>query len=349
MPEHNAQNAQNTQNAYNAQTHDTQNKHHNMFDNGPIIIDIEGPTLLEREHALIQHPAVGGVLLFTRNYRDKETLKKLVQDLKHVAAKPLLIAVDHEGGRVWRFKEGFSKLPPAKFFGEKYDENPTEGLKLAREAGQTMAAELLECGVDLSLAPVLDLDKGISQVILDRAFHREPAIIVKLATAFIEGMNAAGMPATGKHFPGHGGCAPDSHVAKPIDDRSLSQLLKEDIIPFQALIANQLLAFIMPAHIVFPAVDSLPVGFSKIWLQDILRQQLGFKGIIISDCLSMKGAAIEKETDKDNGDANDNNLALRTKMAIEAGCNKVIIAQQSREALADILNSLLNKNLIQIS
>jgi beta-N-acetylhexosaminidase len=293
---------------------------------GPMMIDLEGTTLAASERELLQHPRVGGVILFTRNYQGIDSLKQLIKEIREAAKKPILISVDHEGGRVWRFKEGFTKLPAAKLYGEMYEQDPAAGLTLARNAGWTMAAELLDCGIDLSLTPVLDLDKGESEIIGDRAFHRDPHIVAKLAKAFIEGMNQVGMSATGKHFPGHGGCALDSHIAQPVDARSLEVLLADDIIPFQILHSS--LGAIMPAHITYPAVDSVPAGFSNRWLQEILRNKIGFQGAIISDCLSMKGAAI-------GGD-----FVVRARMAIDAGCDMVILAQQDRSVVAWVLDNL---------
>lgn len=293
---------------------------------GPVMIDLEGKTLLPSEHALLAHPRVGGVILFTRNYQNLDQLKALIADIRSVASKPLLLAVDHEGGRVWRFNEGFTKLPPAKRYGDLYQQDQAEALKLAHNAGWVMASELLDCGIDFSLAPVLDLEKNVSEVIGDRAFSRDPSVVSECAKAFIQGMNAVGMQATGKHFPGHGGCALDSHIAQPVDKRTLDELLADDLIPFVNL--SGLLTAVMPAHITYPAVDTVPAGFSRRWLQDILRQQLQFKGAIISDCLSMKGAAI-------GGD-----FVVRAQMAIDAGCDMVILCQQARDLVSWFLDNL---------
>lgn len=293
---------------------------------GPVMIDLEGKTLLPSEHALLAHPRVGGVIFFTRNYQDIAQLKALIIDVRAAAQKPLLLAVDHEGGKVWRFNEGFTKLPPAKHYGDLYQQDSGEALKSAHNAGWVMATELLDCGIDFSLAPVLDLEKGMSEVIGDRAFARDPQVVSELAKAFIQGMNAVGMSATGKHFPGHGGCIPDSHIAKPVDDRTLEALLTDDLIPFTNL--SGILGAVMPAHITYPAVDTVPAGFSRRWLQDILRGQLAFKGAIISDCLSMKGAAI-------GGD-----FVVRAQMAIDAGCDMVILCQQTRDLVMWFLDNL---------
>lgn len=296
---------------------------------GSLMIDLEGTELTPEERVLLQHKTVGGVILFARNFHSITQLKTLVQDIRTTSKKALLIAVDHEGGRVWRFEQGFTKLPAAQHYGELYAENPDNALHVARNAGWIMAAELLDCGIDFSLAPVLDIDKGVSSVIGDRAFSSDPHIISRLAGAFIEGMNHVGMAATGKHFPGHGGCAPDTHFAAAIDNRTLDLLLKDDLIPFRDLSSK--LGAIMPAHVLYPTVDSVPAGFSKIWLQDILRDNLGFKGAIISDCLSMKGAAI-------GGD-----FVVRARMALDAGCDMVILCQQTRELMQWVLDNVARR------
>lgn len=296
---------------------------------GPLMIDIEGIELTAAERGLLQHPAVGGIILFGRNYKDIDSLKSLVTDLRMTAKRPLLIAVDHEGGRVWRFQKDFTKLPAARRYGDLYRTDEKEGLELARNAGWVMAAELLDCGIDLSLAPVLDVDKGVSSVIGDRAFDTDPQVISRLAGAFIEGMNRVGMAATGKHFPGHGGCAPDSHFAEAVDSRTLEQLWVDDLIPFREL--NDKLSAVMPSHVLYPAVDSVPAGYSKVWLQTVLREQVHFTGAIISDCLSMKAAAI-------GGD-----FVIRARMALDAGCDMVILCQQERKLMQWVLDNLDRK------
>lgn len=293
---------------------------------GPVMIDIQGTELTELEKELIKHPSVGGILLFTRNYKNLNQLKDLVRDLRLISRRPLLIAVDHEGGRVWRFEEGFTKLPPVRQFGIVYDHNPKQAFQMAKDAASVMATELLDCGIDISLAPVLDLDKGISNVIGDRAFHGEPNAVASIAGAFVEGMKNAGMAATGKHFPGHGSCKPDTHFFKAEDNRAFDVIWGEDLVPFRKL--SEELKAVMPAHVFYPEVDSMPAGFSKIWLQDILRDKIGFKGAVISDCLSMKGAALE-------GD-----MVMRAHLALDAGCDMVIMAQQERKELLWILQKL---------
>jgi len=293
---------------------------------GPVMIDLEGLELKPEEGTLLKHVRVGGVILFSRNYQSPDQLRTLISDIRHTAKKPLLISVDHEGGRVWRFNDGFTKLPPAARYAEIYKKHKSKGLELSFNAGWIMAAELLDCGIDLSLAPVLDLNKGISEVVGDRAFDRDPKVVTVIAKSFIEGMNAVGMSATGKHFPGHGSCVLDSHIAKHIDPRTLDEMIAEDLIPFAKLSSR--LGAVMPAHVTYPEVDSVPAGFSKRWLQEILRKQLKFKGAIISDCLSMKGAAI-------GGD-----FVVRAQMAIDAGCDMVILCQQTRDLVAWVLDNL---------
>ena len=293
---------------------------------GPVMIDLEGLELKPEERALLKHARVGGVILFSRNYQNLDQLRNLVSDIRNTAKKPLLISVDHEGGRVWRFNDGFTKLPPAARYAALYKKNKTKGLELAYNAGWIMASELLECGIDISLAPVLDLNKEVSEVVGDRAFHRDPKIVTALAKSFVDGMNAVGMSATGKHFPGHGSCVLDSHIAKPVDPRTLEEIEGDDLIPFAKLSSR--LGAVMPAHVTYPTVDSVPAGFSKIWLQDILRKKLKFKGVILSDCLSMKGAAI-------GGD-----FVVRAQMAIDAGCDMVILCQQTRDLVSWVLDNL---------
>lgn len=292
---------------------------------GPVMIDVQGKALNEAERALLKHPNVGGVLLFTRNFESKKQVKQLIEDIRKAAAHPILIAVDHEGGRIWRFNEEFTKIQAAREYGQCYEQDPKQAKKLAQESGYKMAKELLECGLDLSFAPVLDLDK-VSEVIGDRAFHATPNVVSELATSFIDGMNQAGMQATGKHFPGHGSVVADSHLKEVVDTRLLSDIKQEDMIPFAKL--SPKLGAIMPAHIIFPQVDSVPTGYSAIWLQTILRKELNFDGAVISDCLSMQGAAM-------GGD-----FVLRARMALDAGCDMVILTQQDTATQKWVLDKL---------
>ncbi len=280
---------------------------------GPVILDIEGCELLQYEREILHHPQVGGLILFSRNFQSPEQLRNLVREIRQLRPN-LLICVDHEGGRVQRFREGFTHLPPMQCLGQVYARSPQEGLAQARELGWLMAAELLDCDLDLSFAPVLDVDDHQSDIIGDRAFAADPEVVASLASAFIDGMHEAGMAATGKHFPGHGGVKADSHLELPVDPRDWQVLCARDLIPFKALSAK--LDALMSAHIVFPQIDSELVSFSRHWLVQCAREQLGFKGLIFSDDLSMEGAAGAGA------------YAERAESALSAGCDVVLVCNR---------------------
>ena len=294
---------------------------------GPLMLDVAGTELAAADRARLAHPLVGGVILFARNYRDPEQLMALTGELRALKSPALLIAVDHEGGRVQRFRAGFTRLPPMHALGEVWDKHPHQAHTLARQTGFVLAAELRAHGVDLSFAPVLDLDYGASSVIGDRAFHRDPQAVTELAHALMLGMKEAGMGACGKHFPGHGYVAADSHVAVPIDERSLADLEAADLLPFRALIDLGLPA-LMPAHVIYPLIDDRPAGFSPVWIKDILRGRLGFEGALFSDDLTMAGASVA------------GSITDRVVAALTAGCDMALIC--NRPDLADQALAELN-------
>jgi beta-N-acetylhexosaminidase len=292
---------------------------------GPLMIDVQGKTLTEEDRDLMAHPLVGAVILFTRNFESIEQLERLVADIRAVRTPPLLVTVDHEGGRVQRFRKGFTVLPPMRMIGREYDLDPTAGRLLARQCGWLMAAELRAVGIDLSFAPCVDLDYGVSSVIGDRAFHRDPKVVSELAVSFMGGMREAGMAACGKHFPGHGFVAPDSHVAMPVDRRELADM-DEDVAPYRRLIDNGIAA-LMAAHVVFSEIDGRPAGFSRFWMTEELRNRLGFSGAIFTDDLSMAGAAVI-------GD-----MPARAEAALEAGCD-VLSLCNNRQGVLQVVDSL---------
>lgn len=282
---------------------------------GALIISVDGLELTSEDKEILNHPLVGGVILFARNYASKRQLTALCQDIRRSRKHPALIMVDQEGGRVQRFKGDFTTLPPMGRFGELFTANPALACREAAECGALMASELISAGVDLSLAPVLDVNRNLNTVIGDRAFHTDAETVTQLAIAFMRGMKQAGMPSVGKHFPGHGSVTVDSHIGLPVDQRTLADIAASDLEPFVGLIKAGIPA-IMAAHILFPAVDDKPVGFSARWLKDILRGQLGFEGVIISDDLNMEGANIST------------NYADRVAAAKEAGCDVLLLCNQ---------------------
>ena len=279
---------------------------------GPLMVDLAGTSISDTERDLLLRNEVGGVILFTRNFVSVDQITTLVDEIHGLRSPRLLVAVDHEGGRVQRFHEGFSRIPAAASYARAAGKDLQLGRQLAEKAGWLMAVELRACGIDFSFAPVLDLAHGLSGVIGDRAFHSKAATVSTLAYAFMHGMNKAGMQAVGKHFPGHGGVVEDSHVAMPVDHRELEELLRTDIVPFENMIENKLAA-IMPAHVIYDKVDDKPAGYSSFWIQNILRQRLGFQGVVFSDDLSMEAAGIA------------GGYGERAEAALTAGCDMALI------------------------
>jgi beta-N-acetylhexosaminidase len=274
---------------------------------GPLMVDIAGTELSADDIRVLAHPMVGSVLLFTRNYSNPRQVTALTAAIRALRMPHLLIAVDHEGGRVQRFREGFTRLPAARLLGRRFDEDRRDALGLAQSVGWLMASELRAVGVDFSFAPCIDLDYGVSEIIGDRAFHSDPDSVAALAVATLTGMREAGMPAIAKHFPGHGAVVADSHIALPVDRRKFADL-EADIRPYRPLIDNNL-AGIMAAHVVFPAVDALPASLSQRWITGVLRGELGFHGCVFADDLTMAGAAAF-------GD-----VIARAGLALDAGCD----------------------------
>jgi beta-N-acetylhexosaminidase len=282
------------------------------------MIDIAGTAMTVEERARLRHPLVGGVILFTRNYAAPAQLSALCTEIHTLRSPPLLIGIDHEGGRVQRCREGFTRVPPMRKLGEWWDRDATAALAGARAIGFTLAAELRACGVDLSFTPVLDLDYGASGVIGDRAFHRDPQAVAVLAGALSDGLREAGMACCGKHFPGHGFIRADSHLALPVDERSPADMA-EDLQPYHRLALDA----VMAAHVVYPQVDAQPAGFSSVWLCK-LRKEFGFQGAIFSDDLSMEGASIA-------GD-----MLGRVQAAWDAGCDMMPVCNVP-EAVGQVL------------
>ena len=293
---------------------------------GPVMMDIAGIELSAEECERLRHPLAGGVILFSRNYHSPQQVQELVNAIHALREPRLLVAVDHEGGRVQRFRDGFTALPAVRGLGVLYDSDHKRAQRLAETCGWLMASEVRATGIDFSFAPVLDLDRGVSAVIGDRAFHSDPQAASDLAHAYMIGMKKAGMEATGKHFPGHGAVAADSHTAVPVDERRYEDIYAEDIIPFERMIHFGLGA-IMPAHVIYSRVDAQPAGFSRFWLQEVLRSRLGFKGAIFSDDLSMEGARVA------------GGPVERAQAAVQAGCDMLLVCNNP-QASAQILDGL---------
>lgn len=290
---------------------------------GPVMLDIEGLELTPADRQLLREPAVGGVILFSRNYASPEQLSDLVSAIRALRSPPVLIAVDHEGGRVQRFRKGFSAVPPMRRLGVEFDRDPDTAVEAARMAGWLIASELRAAAIDLCFAPCVDLDYGASTVIGDRAFHGNPDVVATLAGAFCGGLRSAGMAAVAKHFPGHGAVVADSHEKLPVDRREYSDIL-DDMRPYERLIANRRIAGVMLAHVIYPEVDSLPAGFSAQWIRQQLRAQLGFDGAVFCDDLSMKATA---------GFGSMPERALR---ALDAGCDMVLVCNDRPAAAAAV-------------
>jgi beta-N-acetylhexosaminidase len=293
---------------------------------GPVMLDLAGLELTAEERQRLRHSSTGGVILFARNFESPGQLLALTAEIRALRRPELLIAVDHEGGRVQRFQGGFTRIPPMRSLGERWEADGAGARALADAIGYVIAVELRSRGVDFSFAPVLDVDFGSSSVIGDRAFSDEPEAIAALAGAFVAGSAAGGAASVGKHFPGHGHVKADSHLDVPVDERGLGEIEAADLKPYRILIANGL-AGVMPAHVIYPAVDSRPAGFSAVWLKDILRGRLGFEGMIFSDDLSMEGASVAGGPEE------------RAQAALNAGCDMVLLcnAPQAAEGLLDAL------------
>jgi beta-N-acetylhexosaminidase len=284
---------------------------------GPVMVDVAGLELTQDDVERLQHPQVGGAILFARNFATPLQLVQLTQSIREMRTPGLVIAVDHEGGRVQRLKKGFSTIPPMRSLGALWDRDHAHALSAARGCGFVIGSELQAHGIDFSFAPVLDVDYGESGVIGDRALHSDPGIIAVLAEALHSGLAAAGMASCGKHFPGHGWVRADSHHEVPVDERSLAEIERTDLIPF-ARLARAGMAAVMPAHVIYPKVDSRPAGFSAVWLQKILREKIGFDGVIFSDDLGMEGAATA------------GGIAARGNAALNAGCDMVLLCNDPR-------------------
>ncbi len=305
---------------------------------GRVMLDIDGTGLEAADRRRLEHPCCAGVILFARNYETKDQLRALCGEIKALRDPPLLIAVDQEGGSVQRFRENFTPIPAMQKIGLLWDADAEQGARAARDAAVVIGVELGACGIDFSFAPVLDIDHGCSTVIGDRAFHASPDAVIDLSKAFIAGLNQCGLVAVGKHFPGHGAVETDSHHGIAVDKREFDEIERIDLRPFSEL-CRTALGGVMPAHVIYASVDAQPAGFSKFWLQEILRKRIGFQGVIFSDDLSMQGASIA-------GDA-----PARAKAAVAAGCDIVLVcnAPDDADAVLDTISaSLSNAEVMRI-
>ena len=293
---------------------------------GPLMADVGGLALTAEDREVLAHPLIGGVILFARNYSDPEQLRALCVELLALKRPRLLLAVDHEGGRVQRFRVGFTRIPAMGTLGKLHEESPPRALEEAQAQGLIVGRELSAYGIDLCFAPVLDRDTGISQIIGDRAFSDNPEVIVKLARAFRTGLNAAGLAATGKHFPGHGAVAADSHAELPVDRRSYAEIESKDLAAFRGLIEDGIESLMM-AHIRYTAIDEKPASLSRRWIRGLLRTQLGYNGAVICDDLNMAGAKVAGE------------IVERALMALDAGCDMLPICND-RESVIKLLAGL---------
>ena len=298
---------------------------------GPVMLDIEGQSLSPADRDLLREPAVGGVILFTRNYESANQIADLVAEIRALRSPPLLIAVDHEGGRVQRFREGFTQIPPMRRIGREFDRDSESGLGAARDVGWLIASELRAVGIDLCFAPCVDLDWGVSEIIGDRSFHRKPEIVADLANAFARGLRSAGMAAVAKHFPGHGAVIADSHLKLPVDRRDYGLIL-DDMRPYERLVSNGAIAGVMLAHIIYEQIEAQPAGFSEHWIQRELRSRLGFGGAVFCDDLSMKATC-------DYG-----SMGERGRLALDAGCDMILVCndRDAAHAAVDALNDYSN-------
>lgn len=287
------------------------------------MLDVDGHALTPADRALLREPAVGGVILFSRNYASPGQLAELVAAIRAVRKPPLLVAVDHEGGRVQRFRDGFSEIPPMREIGRYHDRDPEEAISLAHTAGWLAAAELRAMDIDLAFTPCVDLDWGVSEIIGNRALHRKPDVVAVLAQAYCRGLREAGMASVAKHFPGHGAVVADSHEQLPVDRRTYGDLL-DDMQPYERLIGSRQLAGVMLAHIVYAELDQMPAGFSAYWINNQLRDQMGFDGAVFCDDLSMRATSRY------------GSMPQRAELALDAGCDMILVCNDRPAAQATV-------------